>query len=169
MAVTQQIVRISEGDIIKCSQSEEKCDELISFKLNAALDELDLDWAHQGLDIYCNKSNQKDDVCTAISTVLDGIQLINELYKSGTNSYQVYSDITYTSPEKVKESASAFRLINWASLESCMPQNKGEALKLLKVDLVCHPNEYYIPKLRELVSFVQETANRNMGLAQWWD
>ena len=169
MAATQKIVRITESDSIKCSQSEDKLDNLISFKLNAADDSLDLNWAPMGLEIYCKNSKQNEAVCTALGIVLNGVQLLNKQHKDRANGYIVYSDITYTSPNKVEQSASAFKQINWVAMESCMPQNKDEALSLLNTDLDCHPNEYYIPKMRELINFVQGTANKQMGLAQWWD
>ncbi len=169
MAVTQQLVRITIEDLLECSKSEDKLEKLISFKLNMPEDELDLNWAPKGLELYCEFSQQTLKVQSAIRMVFDGKHFVNDLCHDYVNGYKVDSDITMLLPDEVEVAYEGLKNIDWQSFKTCMPVDKNEALILLNIELVCHPNDYYIPKMRQLIDFVSGTVEKNMGIAQWWD
>lgn len=169
MAVTQQIARLPIGTIQACAASESVLDELLSFRLAEPEDYLDLDWSPAGIKLYFEGSKQLERCLDSLEMVLDGSKILNEVHRNSANGYTVYSDITMTSPAEVASAADGFDYLDWHQLESFMPASRQDALELLGVDLVCHPNEYYLPLVQKLCTFVGEARENNMGLAQWWD
>jgi len=169
MAVTQQIVRISHLQLNDCSNDPQRLNELISFKLTEPEDEIDLNWAPAGMELYFKKSEQLHSVRKALKLVLDGEALLYEHFPSGPIDDSVDSDITFLSSPKVIAMANEFESINWTNLYSCMPRNKIDAFKSLSCDLTCHPDEYYLPEIKKLVAFVKQAAKQNMALVQWWN
>jgi hypothetical protein len=169
MAVTQQIARLSEADLERCSKDVAALDELISFKLCPAKDHLDLNWAPAVLRQYFGASKQRPEAELALYLSCNGARLANPDHRDGPEPRDVYSDIACLNSNEVAQVAANFRLVVWSSLIGWLPRDKAEACKAIKMELVVHPDEVFPAYLRSLAAFYQEAAERTLCTVMWWD
>ncbi|WP_299393802.1 hypothetical protein [Pelagibius sp.] len=169
MAVTQQIVRLTEAELEACSNSEAELNRLIGYELRCKTDHLDLNWAPRVLEHYLEASHQLPEAKLALFLACNGARLVNTNCRRGPGSDWVYSDVTCLSKEEVARVASGFQTIAWEELTGWLPTDRQKACDAVKMQLDHHPDAVFPDHMRALAAFYDEAARAGLCTAMWWD
>jgi len=169
MAVTQNLARLPLAQLEKCGSSKEYLEKLINFSLLPSEDYLDLDWAPNGLEIYCEGSKQLPQVKLGLFMALHGASLVNPTYRNHIDLYSVYSDITMISPNQVQEVNTYFDRFDREAFVKWGISSEAQERKDLTQGLDCEPNEYYLRYMDKLFEFYQIAGQKKYGAIMWWD
>jgi hypothetical protein len=168
MAVTQQLVRLSESEIRRCATDVLELKELVSFELTAAADTLDLDWASAGLGRLA--SAYAVEVANAMRILLDGAALVSSEYPEGPPGQWVYSQIKWSSATQVATAAGTLARVDPDHFVRPLHRSRDLVVEFLGAsELPDDPPQYYADRLRSLREFACGASARGLAMAMWWD
>lgn len=168
MAVTQQLVRVPEAEVLRCSADRLALDNLISFRAAASNDTLDLDWAPSGLERLA--AAYGFGLADALRVLLEGTAIVNTELAQGPQEYTVYSEIRWSTAIQVAAAAESLGRVETEALLRALPRKLEDARSFLGInDLPEGPRQYYADHFSRLRDFVNGAAERGLAIAMWWD
>ncbi len=168
MAITQQLVMVTESELKACQVNDDALNSLVSFEF-APERYLDLDWAPKGLGICFERSGQSSEARQAIEWSLDGTEPISATFANSKWGYKIWSPITFLEADKVQIVAQHLQQINKDILVAWLPEDLEEANAMMGDELLIHPRIYYSEKFEQLTAFYKTVAQNNMAVVMWWD
>ena len=159
MAVTQQLVRMSEERLSRCQSSADELDRLVSLELEQDDGHLDVNWAPVGLvravSYVLGVSAAKD-----LEALFEGAEGVNAKHPSGVDGYLVYSPIKSTPAATVRRI--------YRRLRSASPQELGIAAEE-SVSGDGPASAWFQMQFVELLAFLDAACSRSQCVVAWWD
>lgn len=166
MAITQQLARLPQAELVLCRSSADRLDEVCSFTALAEGDYLDLDWAPSWLEQ------------AAVAAGLPGLAAALELATGGRGevnpAYREHPDTIFEHPVASLDAEEVAGLA--AELRRLLPPDFppegvvaglwAEAQDTYRPD---DPQAYLRRHARALGRFYAEAAERGLAVVMWWD
>jgi hypothetical protein len=163
MAVTQQLARLSEENLIKCLHNKKTIMELLDFTLLSECDYLDLNWEVTYLKSLINR------YCYGSATIYnESIDGIHEFPES-LGVQDVEEQPTYNNSDDVQNIADKLTEINIRSVLVNLPKTLDEINRILGSHYDDVPHEYLAETFLELTSFYKGAKEKKYCMVCWWD
>ncbi|MFE3187431.1 hypothetical protein ACFXHA_00395 [Nocardia sp. NPDC059240] len=171
MAVTQQLARISHGQLVRLQESAQEVDRLCSFSAAPASDYYDLDWAGQALLRVFDLAGMGSEPLSTLRHGIDGGDELNADYRDHPHSIMVHP-VTVIEPDIVAEIGKVLQDVDVAQTFAALPIDAEQARQAIGgsiTQLLWHPAEYLGPHLGALREFYLGAAARGLAVVTWWD
>ncbi len=171
MAVTQQIARLDQAELVQCRASLDAIERLCSFTLRPRTDYIDLDWAPPGILTLLELSNAPSGVVRALRRALEGDREINPAYREHPDSVMGHP-VSELDSSAVHEVAAALETLDLDVIGASLPADANLARERIGgslIELLVHPRDYLVPHIARLRAFYVEASARHLATAQWWD
>ncbi|SCF16555.1 hypothetical protein GA0074695_3923 [Micromonospora viridifaciens] len=169
MAVTQQLARLSPGQLAKCRSSVEELDKLCSFDLLPFTEYLNLDWAPAPLIRVFELAQVSTPIAAALRRGLDGDVEINPAYRDHQDTVWEHPVVTLE-PDIVADVAALLGQVEPGAVLGALPEDATAALLSIGMpQFDGHPRPYLQRHLAALRDFYAHAAHRRLAVALWWD
>ncbi len=168
MAITQQIARLSPGELAECRASVEAVHRLCSFTLRDDGDHLDLDWWPRALRRALAAAQAPARLLEAVERACSGGTEINPAYRDVLDTIFEHP-VTALEPAEVREVATVLAEWTGADAAHAIPRDAEQAQRLLGMEYVIHPGPDLGRNYAALRRFYGEAAEQGLATAMWWD
>ncbi|MDZ5447287.1 hypothetical protein U2F26_32035 [Micromonospora sp. 4G57] len=169
MAVTQQLARLSPGQLAACCSSVEELNKLCSFELLPSSDYLDLDWAPNPLIRVFELAQVSTSIVVALQRGLDGDAEINPAYRDGEDTVWEHP-VTALEPDVVADVGTLLGQVEPEAVLAALSEDATSALLSIGMhEFDGHPRPYLHRHLAALRDFYAHAARRRLAVALWWD
>ena len=169
MAVTQQLARLSPGQLATCRSSAEELDKLCSFALLPFTEYLDLDWAPAPLIRVFELAQVSTPIAAALRRGLNGDVEINPAFRDRRDTVWEHP-VTALEPAIVADVAALLGQVDPGAVLAALPEDATAALLCIGMrQFDGHPRSYLQRHLAALRDFYAHAAHRRLAVALWWD
>ncbi|MGI8336389.1 DUF1877 family protein [Actinomadura scrupuli] len=171
MAITQQIARVSEKQFAACRQSADELNRLCSFELRPQSDYADLDWAGSAMIRVCELADLDARIVAALRRALDGDAELNAAYRDHPDTVWEHP-VTALDPTAVAQVSGVLGKLEPQAVLAALPSDPHEATAAIGENWENFEGDlrgYLARHFTALLSFYEETAQRNLAVVLWWD
>ncbi|MFI6317704.1 DUF1877 family protein [Nonomuraea sp. NPDC050556] len=160
MAVTQQLARVSAGELVEVHPLPDWLERILSFEAGAPGDYLDLDWAGPPLLRVCEHLDPGSAALDAVRRALDGEVQI------GIGEYEPVMALSATA---VADVVRGLRVVDVRALQAALADDLADASGLIGSGFDGDPGEYLAGHFSALRDFYEGAALRGLAVVVWWD
>lgn len=163
MAVTLQLARLTETELIKCLHSRSALESLLSFAMAPQDRYLDLNWEVNHLKklLVVFSQPEYNDYVKAIEGSHDFPESLGE--------FDVEEQPTFNRAGDVEKILTGLKAIEIGSLLERLPSSIDEMNQILGSQYDQDPHNYLFETFDSLLRFYSEAARAGQGVVCWWD
>lgn len=165
MAVTQQLARMSFERVIQCRGNPDELERIISYDYAPPEEDIDLNWAPKAL-IGGVKAVGEESTAHLLDLLFCGEEapIVDPERPDGPGPYDVYSPITYMTPDSVAQLAAVLRRLDAEEIAAAATRSLGKEAEEMR-----SPDLFHLKTFNDFRSFLNGATLEGQAVVSWWD